>query len=124
MAGWPANTQKTQFRRDDVMARENMSAAAHGPANDEAPAVDGRPIRTAKALRDAARAHSRTAIEALAAVARDEKNGASRISAANAILDRAFGKTRAEPEAAEPVRELPERRLIPVLVDPRAPIDE
>lgn len=83
------------------------------------------PIRTAKALRDAAREHSREALEALARIAGGTESPASRIAAATAILDRAFGKARAEPEPElEKRRPTPIHRLETVIIDPKAPDPE
>lgn len=91
-----------------------MGRAAEQAANDavnETKRATGEtpPILTAQALRKAARAHSRVALEALAEVAKKGDSPASRISAANAILDRAFGKAR--PEAASAERDRPRPKL-------------
>lgn len=96
------------------------------PANDEAAAAPARrPIRTAKALRDAAREHCRDAIEALAAVVRTEGSAAARIAAANALLDRGFGKARVDPDAGpERLPDLPERRLVPVFIKPKPLVED
>ncbi|WP_091742946.1 hypothetical protein [Phenylobacterium immobile] len=89
-----------------------------GPSKPE----PGPPILTAQALRKAARAHSRAALDALAAVAGNANDSpAARISAANAILDRAFGKSRAE-GAGDTDRPRPkvDRRYENVIVYPPA----
>lgn len=101
--------------------------AAEQAANDvvdetKRSSVEKPPILTAQALRKAARAHSRAALEALAEVARGGDSPASRISAASAILDRAFGKSRAEAAAAERDRPRPklDREFENVIVYPPA----
>jgi hypothetical protein len=69
-------------------------------------------------MRSAARKFSIEAIEALVAVRRDERAPAAvRVSAANAILDRGYGKAREGAEVNAPrgldelLRELEEQRL-------------
>lgn len=44
------------------------------------------------ALEELARSHTKTAIDAIVAVASDQAQGAARVSAANALLDRGYGK--------------------------------
>lgn len=51
----------------------------------------GRPKASAK-VRDLARAHTETALEALVQIATAGESEAARVAAANAILDRGYGK--------------------------------
>lgn len=47
-----------------------------------------------KSLEEVARSHTETAIKALAEIAKSSESDAARVSAANAILDRGYGKPR------------------------------
>lgn len=51
----------------------------------------GRPKAIAR-VREAAREHTETALDILLGIARDGQSEAARVSAANSILDRAWGK--------------------------------
>lgn len=53
----------------------------------------GTPNKATASIRDAAREYTETALETLASVMKDEAQpAAARVSASNAILDRAYGK--------------------------------
>lgn len=58
------------------------------------------PPTTAASFREAAEAHALEALEALAWLAQNAKSEAARVSAANAVLDRALGRPASGARAA------------------------
>lgn len=65
----------------------------HGGKREGAGRPRGAPNKTTSALRDIARQHTQDAIDALVTIlANNEEPAAARVSAANALLDRGYGK--------------------------------
>jgi hypothetical protein len=76
-------------------------------------------------IRSLARSHSESAIATLAGIMRQENAPlASRVAAANSLLDRGWGKPRqvATDDAAQPVKV--EYEIVRTIVDPKAPLEE
>jgi len=78
------------------MTAENSIASATSPGRPFPKGVSGNPGGRPKViteLRDLARRHSHVALETLVSVCTDKKqSGAARVAAANALLDRGYGK--------------------------------
>ncbi len=63
-----------------------------------------RPVRPKADLRDLAQRYTRLAVETLAEVARTSDKEAARVAAANALLERGWGRTGQATAVAGPVR--------------------
>jgi len=71
------------------------TAKRRGPGKPFAPGVSGNPSgrpRVICELRDLARQHTRKAIQTLVTVMQSGESDSARVAAANALLDRGFGK--------------------------------
>lgn len=62
----------------------------------------GTPNKATREIREIAQAHTDTAISTLAFIAKNGESEAARVSAANSILDRAYGKPRLALEHSGP----------------------
>ena len=88
------------------MTRERKRPAGASPC---APAKDeAKPKSAPKSIRAAAKTHAMEALETLASLAQSAASESVRVSAANAVLDRAYGKpvTGARTAAGKPAGEI------------------
>lgn len=73
--------------------KNNQEQSSHGGARPGAGRPKGSPNKATASIREAAREYTQEALEALVRVLRsDEEPAAARVSAANSILDRGYGK--------------------------------
>lgn len=61
------------------------------------------PRRTPTSIKVLARQHTTLAINTLAAICRGSDNDSARVNAAEALLDRGYGRVKPDPEGAEQV---------------------
>lgn len=84
MAGEPPENRKNPDRKRNAASLANLRKGGGRPK--------GVPNKTTVALKDAARQYTTEALEALVKVLREGESESARIQAANAILDRGYGK--------------------------------
>ncbi len=96
-----------------------MTMASHGGARPGSGRKKGSVGEIKRALSEAAKAHAETALGVLVEIATTGQSEAARVSAANAILDRAYGKPMQSVELGGPDGgAVPITRIERVIIDP------